>query len=114
MKTKDIPLCRLKDGMKDVVHSINQGGSGIVIVVQDGEILGVISDGDIRKSMENEERFFTLTAKDIMNASPKTILSTESLSYAYKMMGESRVNTLIVIGGNGDVLGTVQSHDVNI
>jgi len=114
MKTKDIPLCRLNDGMKDVVHSINLGGSGIVIVFQDGKIWGVISDGDIRKSMENEDEFFALTASDIMNKTPKTILNTESLSSAYKMMGESRVNTLIVVGENGDVLGTVQSHDVNI
>ena len=114
MKTKDIPLCRLNDGMKDVVHSINLGGSGLVIVFQDGKIWGVISDGDIRKTMENEDEFFALTASDIMNKTPKTILNTESLSSAYKMMGESRVNTLIVVGENGDVLGTVQSHDVNI
>jgi arabinose-5-phosphate isomerase len=114
MKTKDMPICHLKDSMKDVVHSITQGGSGIGIVLKDSKILGVIYDGDIRKSMENEKLFFTLTAKDIMNSNPRTILDTKSLTDAYNMMGEERVNTLIVVGERGELQGTVQSHDVNI
>jgi arabinose-5-phosphate isomerase len=114
MKNKDMPICNLKDSMKDVVYSITQGGSGIGIVLEDNKILGVISDGDIRKSMENESLFFTLTAEDIMNRNPKTILYSKNLTDAYNMMGEERVNTLVVVGEYGELKGTVQSHDVNI
>ena len=114
MKTQDMPICHLKDSMKDVIYSITKGGSGIGIVLEDNKILGVISDGDIRKSMENESQFFTLTAEDIMNRNPKTILYSKNLTDAYTMMGEARVNTLVVVGGYGELKGTVQSHDVNI
>jgi len=114
MKTKDLPICHQKDRMKDVVHSITQGGEGVGIVLDEDKIVGVISDGDIRRSMENERIFFTLTAKDIMSTNPKTILYSKSLTDAYNMMGEERVNTLIVVGESGELLGTIQSHDVNI
>ena len=65
-------------------------------------------------SSKNEKLFFTLTAKDIMNSNPKTILYSKSLTDAYNMMGEERVNTLVVVGEYGELQGTVQSHDVNI
>ena len=65
-KTKNIPVCGLNDGMKEVVHAINQGGAGIAIILAAGKIVGVISDGDIRKSMDNEQQFL-VGGKDIMN-----------------------------------------------
>jgi arabinose-5-phosphate isomerase len=114
MKTRDMPICHLKDSIKDVIYLITQGGSGIGIVLEDEKIIGVISDGDLRKAMENEKLFFTLTAKDIMNSNPKTILYSKNLTDAYDMMGEERVNTLVVVGECGELQGTIQSHDVNI
>ena len=56
---------------------------GIAVVVEDEQILGAVTDGDIRRAMQrNQEQFFALTVEDIMSRTPKTILETAKLSHA--------------------------------
>ena len=73
MKKDDLPICTIETSMKEIIHKITNGKCGLVIV-KDHKIEGIITDGDIRRAMENkEESFFKLKAIDIMTKDPKTI-----------------------------------------
>ncbi|MBU3713680.1 MAG: KpsF/GutQ family sugar-phosphate isomerase [Ferruginibacter sp.] len=84
-------------GIKDVIVQITQNRLGAVAVLDtDGKILGIITDGDIRRMLEKHDDFISLKAEDIMGATPKTI-DTESLAAeALQLMKEHNINHLLV------------------
>ena len=67
---------------------------GIAVVVEDEQILGAVTDGDIRRAMQrNQEQFFALTVEDIMSRTPKTILETAKLSQAETIMRKHNIHS---------------------
>lgn len=115
MKKENLPLCSESSCIKEVVHTITDGKCGLVVVIQDDTIKGVITDGDIRRAMEeNEEQFFTLKASDLMSTFPKTINKNEKLTIASDMMNENKVNALLVVDDSKKFVGIVQMYDLGI
>ena len=77
MKKDSLPLITPNESIKKVINILSSGKCGIAVVVNDNGIIGVISDGDIRRAMEsNESNFFALNALDIMTKEPHTVLET--------------------------------------
>ena len=79
------------------------------------KIVGVISDGDIRRAMKkNEKNFITLYAKDIMTIEPKTIMYDKKLTEVSRIMNKYKINSLIVINEQRNCVGVVQFYDLEI
>ena len=80
MKKDSLPLITPNESIKKVINILSSGKCGLAVVVNDNNIIGVISDGDIRRAMEsNETNFFKLIALDIMTKEPHTVLETHKI-----------------------------------
>jgi arabinose-5-phosphate isomerase len=113
MKADDLPICNENTKIKDIIHTITNGMCGLAIVLKHEKIYGVITDGDIRRAMEErQEMFFSLIASDIMTINPKIISQNEGLVDTEEMMNKNQVSSLIVADNNGLLSGVIQIHDL--
>ena len=110
MVSTDLPFVKPTDPVSDTIIEISRAKQGFAIAMQDGHMVGVVTDGDVRRAMQNyRERFFSLTVTDIMSRSPKTIDSQARLSDASEIMRHNSVHTLVVTGQDGQVVGLIDS-----
>jgi arabinose-5-phosphate isomerase len=115
MKKENLPICNKDANVKDIIHIITDGVCGLVAVVEDDKILGIITDGDIRRFMEEkEESFFTLNAMDLMSQNPKLIDENAKLTQASDMMSKNKINSLLVVDKNEKLVGIVQMYDLGL
>jgi arabinose-5-phosphate isomerase len=115
MKKDSLPLITSNESIKKVINILSSGKCGLAVVVNDKNIIGVISDGDIRRAMEsNETNFFKLIALDIMTKEPHTVLETTKLKIAGDLMFSKKINSLIVKNDKGLLVGIVQSYDLGL
>jgi arabinose-5-phosphate isomerase len=115
MKKDSLPLIKTNESIKKVINILSSGKCGLAVVVNDNTIVGVISDGDIRRAMEsNETNFFKLKALDIMTKEPHTVLETTKLKIAGDLMFSRKINSLIVENDKGLLVGIVQSYDLGL
>lgn len=115
MKKDSLPTIAPNESIKKVINILSSGKCGLAVVVNDNSIIGVISDGDIRRAMEyNETNFFKLKALDIMTKEPHTVLETTKLKIAGDLMFSKKINSLIVKNDKGLLVGIVQSYDLGL
>lgn len=115
MKSSDLPICKPNTTIIEVVHTITQGKCGLVIVIDDEEVVGVITDGDIRRAMEkNQENFFNYEAENLMSLDPKSIYEDEKLVFAEMKLQQEKINSLIVKNRENHLAGIVQIYDMNL
>lgn len=114
MHTKELPICSADADMKETIHTMSHSKFGMVVIVEDKNIAGVVTDGDIRRAMEQKQNeFFTLKSSDLMNKTPKTISKDAKLTDAGNLMTEYKINSLIV-SDNGELEGIIQIYDLGI
>jgi arabinose-5-phosphate isomerase len=77
MKKDNLPICRQEDSFRDVVHVINRGRLGLALVMDGEKLLGLITDGDVRRAFDSEQDYKSIQAKNIMTENPKVILPDE-------------------------------------
>ena len=110
MISDNLPIVTRESKISDTLLQISRTKMGIAVVVEDGDILGVVTDGDIRRTMQrDQDRFFELTVKDLMNSNPKTIKEEAKLSQAEKMMRQYNINSLIVVNSNNQLVGVIDA-----
>ncbi|WP_082037730.1 KpsF/GutQ family sugar-phosphate isomerase [Vibrio hyugaensis] len=108
MVKNDLPLVDVNDPMTSIVITMNQGRRGVAIVTENGELKGIITDGDLRRALVETPNFSELKARDLMTESPKTCYETEMLSDAEEKMRECAVSSLVVLNDSNDVVGLVE------
>jgi arabinose-5-phosphate isomerase len=114
MHSQNLPICSLDDSIKDIVQTVSEGKMGLSIIMSNNKIVGIITDGDIRRAMESmEEKFFSLKARDLMSKNPKMVDAKSKLTEVQKMMTKYKVNSLLVCQGES-LLGVIQIYDLGI
>ena len=99
--------------MKDVIYEMSRKGLGITTVVEDGKLLGLLSDGDLRRLLELDgASALGKTAGDAMHRNPQTIGSGEFAAEALRRMEERKITSLVVVGEDGGVAGVIHLHDL--
>ncbi len=99
--------------MKDVIYEMSRKGLGMTTVQDDeGHLLGVITDGDLRRLMEREADPLERTAGEVMHPGGVRIPTDELATAALKLLEESRITSLMVTEPNGRVLGVLHLHDL--
>jgi len=112
MHSQNLPICSLDDSIKDIVQTVSEGKMGLSIIMSNNKIVGIITDGDIRRAMESmEEKFFSLKARDLMSKNPKMVDAKSKLTEVQKMMTKYKVNSLLVCQGES-LLGVIQIYDL--
>ena len=80
------------------------------LAYKDGKVEGIITDGDVRRAMESSQnRFFTLSVKDIMTKNPVTISPDTKISMVEKIMQDRKIHAVLVVDENGKLMGIVDS-----
>ncbi len=115
MRKHDLPIVTEEASAADMIHAISRGGLGLIVVEREGEILGIITDGDIRRAMEcRQAAFFDIHPMDIATREPKTIHPDSKLIDAERRMTQHKVNSLLVVDNNRHLVGVIQIYDIKL
>lgn len=110
MITHDLPVVTPESKVSDTIIEISKTKQGIAIAMDEGKIVGVVTDGDVRRAMQGkQDMFFSLTVKEIMSKRPKTIKATNKLSDAEKIMRKYNIHSLIVVDENDNLVGLIDA-----
>ncbi|MDO4430971.1 MAG: KpsF/GutQ family sugar-phosphate isomerase [Lonepinella koalarum] len=115
-------LCRVKDQMQtrlpiasisttftDCLTIMNEGRMGVALVMENQQLQGIITDGDIRRALSaNGADSLNKTAADLMTKNPKTIHQDEFLSAAEQFMKTKKIHSLVVVDDENNVVGLVE------
>ncbi|WP_372755884.1 SIS domain-containing protein [Mariniflexile sp.] len=105
------PQVLASTNIKDIIIEISEKMLGVTAVVEDGKIIGIITDGDLRRMLSKVDDFSKLTAKDIMGYNPKRINSEAMAIDALELMEANGISQLLV-EENGNYAGVVHLHDL--
>jgi arabinose-5-phosphate isomerase len=105
------PSVSLNTGIKQIIIEITEKMLGVTAVVENGNILGIITDGDLRRMLSKSDDFTSLTAKDIMSENPKRIDSNAMAVDAKEIMEKFGISQLLV-EKKGQYAGVVHVHDL--
>lgn len=108
-----VPRVDLNTKMPDVIYEMSRKKLGVTAVVQDEKLVGIISDGDLRRLLEKRGKdVLDLTAAECMTRNPKTIAPGEFAATAIAVMEEKKITSLVVVNGQGKLEGIVHLHDL--
>jgi arabinose-5-phosphate isomerase len=108
-----VPVVSPTTPMTDVIYEMSSKKLGITTVQTDGHLLGVISDGDLRRLLEREGgAALSRTAGEAMNPHPRTIAPDELAATALAILEERKITSLVVVGRENLVEGIVHLHDL--
>ncbi|AWI27216.1 D-arabinose 5-phosphate isomerase [Flavobacterium pallidum] len=104
MVTPDAPV-------KKVIFEISEKRLGVTAVIEDNKVIGIITDGDIRRMLNNTDTIAGLTARDIMTKNPKIIKTTDMAMDALNIMEDFSITQLVVCD-HDDYKGIIHLHDI--
>jgi arabinose-5-phosphate isomerase len=109
----EIPRVTEDAAMKDVIYEMSRKALGMTTVQDEaGRLLGVITDGDLRRLMERDPDPLTRTAAEVMHRGGVCIHSDELATAALKLLEEKRITSLMVCNGDAPVQGVLHVHDL--
>ncbi|MCU1219205.1 MAG: KpsF/GutQ family protein [Candidatus Angelobacter sp.] len=109
---ESVPRVARATKMADVIYEMSRKGLGITTVVEGNKLLGVISDGDLRRLLEKRKDVLNMTAGDCVSANPKTIRPEEFAMTALNIMEQKKITSLVVTQEDGTVEGIIHLHDL--
>jgi len=108
-----LPRVSPKTKMLDVIYEMSRKKLGVTAVVEGEKLVGIISDGDLRRLLEKRGKdVMDLNAGEAMTRTPKTIGAQEFAATALAMMEDRKITSLMVVDGKGKLEGIVHLHDL--
>ena len=115
MRTEEMPVITPEMHLGDAIIHVSKGKLGLGIAERDGEIAGLITDGDIRRAMEKwKAQFFDKTVADIMTTRPKTVGTDTKISEVQSIMNRYKIHSVLVTDKNNHLLGVVDHYSCMI
>lgn len=113
MRTEELPIIPQEMHLGEAIIHVSNGKLGLGVSLKDGKIVGLITDGDIRRAMEKwQAKFFDRTVEDIMTREPKCVLPTTKLSEIRRIMHRNKIHTVLVTDQARNLLGIVDHYMV--
>jgi arabinose-5-phosphate isomerase len=111
-KNNERPFVHLEDKLDKIIMEISSKRLGCTAVLDsNNQIAGIITDGDLRRMLQKKLNYETITAKDIMSVSPKTVEDDVLAIDAYTTMKNNKITSLLVVTDH-EYLGVVHIHDI--
>ena len=108
-----LPRVAPETRMPQVIYEMSRKKLGVTTVVEDGKLLGIISDGDLRRLLERRGKdVIDLTAAECMTRSPQTIAPEEFAATALARMEQKKITSLAVVDGDAKLVGMIHLHDL--
>jgi arabinose-5-phosphate isomerase len=112
-KGEALPCVGPQTKMPEVIYEMSRKKLGVTAVVERGKLVGIISDGDLRRLLEKRGKdVLDLRAAEAMTRGPKTIAAGEFAATALALMEEKKITSLMVVDGRGRLEGIVHLHDL--
>ena len=110
----EVPKVTLQTELKDIIYEISSKRIGMTLVYENQKAIGIITDGDIRRSIANCEDLNKLNAEQIMSKGYKNIKNDAKATVALEKMQEFKVSSLVVIDAksSSEIVGIVTMHDL--
>lgn len=109
----EIPRVGRATSMRDVVSEISQKGLGITSVVDEaGQLIGVVSDGDLRRELQKDDELFAKNAEACMTSEPVIVSPTEAATAALALMEQKKITVVLVGDERGKLVGVLHLHDL--
>ena len=109
MRTEDMPVIPPTMHLGEAIIHVSKGKLGLGVAEIDGKIVGLITDGDIRRAMEKwQAQFFDRTVADIMTRKPKVVPPSMKISDIQSIMNKYKVHSVLVVDDDNHLLGVVE------
>ncbi|SHG10635.1 arabinose-5-phosphate isomerase [Flavobacterium micromati] len=105
------PMVGPDAAIKKVIFEISEKRLGVTAVVENEKVIGIITDGDIRRMLNDRDTFTDLTARDIMTKNPKMTSSNAMVVEALNIMEDFSITQLVVVD-DGEYKGVLHLHDI--
>lgn len=105
------PAVSPETNIKTVIFEISEKRLGVCAVVENNKIIGIITDGDIRRMLSKNDSIKDIVAKDIMTINPKMMKPTDMVIDALNIMEDFSI-TQLIISENGEYKGIIHLHDI--
>jgi arabinose-5-phosphate isomerase len=107
-----IPIVQDDTKMRDVIYEMSSKGLGMTCVVKDGVLVGIITDGDLRRHMSNSTHIHDQLAGQVMTINPVTLEKSTLAAQAINVMEQRKITSIVVVDENRAVEGVVHLHDL--
>ena len=115
MRTVDLPVISPDMRLGEAIIQVSKGKLGLGVAEVDGKVVGLITDGDIRRAMEKwQSEFFNRTVSDIMTANPKTVQPQTKISEIQKIMNKHKIHSVLVVDADYRLVGVVDHYSCMI
>lgn len=105
-----LPVCTPNSSFRELVSIMTAGRMGLALVMDSDILMGIITDGDLRRAFEKHEIMKEVVAEEIMSPEPLTILPDIRFAEAEALMHDKEIGALVVRSREGEVLGVLQVH----
>ena len=112
IKNNEKPEVSATTPVAEVIVEITEKRLGVTAVVQDNQLVGIITDGDIRRMLSKSTEISNLTAQDIMSTSPKTISDAAMAVQALETLENNNITQILVTDESQHYIGVVHLHDL--
>lgn len=109
---KQIPVVLENTPFKDILIEISSKGLGFTIVTKNNNVVGIITDGDLRRIFDSSTDVMKLKASDIMNTNPKILTIGNLATMAINLMEDNKITSFIVVDNNKKLIGAFNLHDL--
>ena len=111
MLTENMPVIPPEMHLGEAIILVSKGKLGLGVAEKDGRIVGLITDGDIRRAMEKwQAEFFDHTVSDIMTTKPKTVTPQTTITEIQRIMNKYKIHTVLVVSDDNRLLGVVDHY----
>ena len=115
MRTEDLPVISPTMKLGEAVIHMSNGRLGLCVATEDDKVAGIITDGDIRRAMENsQDSFFQLTVADIMTRTPKEVSPDTKITQIEKILHQYKIHSVLVVDEEKHLIGVVDSFSTMI
>jgi len=110
---KQVPKVQATDHMKAVIHEMNRESLGAVFIIDSNEkLVGIITDGDIRRGIAEHENILNLPIQTIMIQNPRTLQPDQSAVIALNLMEKHLITILPIVDADNTIQGILHLHDI--
>ncbi len=110
MRTEDLPVIPPEMKLGEAIIHVSFGKLGLCVAIDQGRIVGIITDGDVRRAMEKlQERFFNVQVQEVMTRTPVCVSPETKVSEILRILHERKIHAVLVVNEQHELLGVVDN-----
>lgn len=108
MRSNDLPVIPPEMPLGEAIIHVSKGKLGLCVAMVDNAVVGLITDGDVRRAMENlKDKFFNVPVSQVMTCSPKCVYPETKIAKIQHIMHHNKIHTVLVVDEEKHLLGVV-------